>query len=155
MIAEIHRPVAIFIDDLDRCDAEYVIELLQAIQTVYADVPVLYVVAADRDWIVSAYDQTYDGFKSDIDRPGQPLGYLFVKKIFQLSVNVPDLDSDYGKSFLQAQLQGPDEDQIDQAEADRIRAEVQAAPSLAAAQQIVESQTTLSRPSASRVAKVS
>ena len=144
MIGEIHRPVAIFIDDLDRCDADYVVELLQAIQTIYVDVPVLYVVAADRDWIVSAYDQSYKGFKSDIDRPGQPLGYLFVKKIFQLSVNVPDLDSDYGKAFLQAQLQTAEEDQIDDAEAARIRAEVQAAPSLQAAQRIVESQTTLS-----------
>lgn len=143
MIAEIHRPVAIFIDDLDRCDADYVIELLQAIQTIYVDVPVLYVVAADRDWIVSAYDQSYKGFKTDIDRPGQPLGYLFVKKIFQLSVNVPDLDSDYGKSFLEAQLQATDEDPIDQAEAARIRAEVQAAPSLQAAQQIIEAQPSL------------
>lgn len=142
MIREIHRPVAIFIDDLDRCDADYVIELLQAIQTIYVDVPVLYVVAADRDWIVSAYDQTYKGFKSDIDQPGQPLGYLFVKKIFQLSVNVPDLDSEYGRSFLLAQLRDTPEDKIDQAEADRIRAQVQAAPSLEATQIIIESQPT-------------
>lgn len=88
---EIKRPVAVFIDDLDRCDADFVVEVLQALQTVYADVPVLYVVAADREWIVSAYNQTYESFKAEISRPGTPLGYLFVKKIFQLSVNLPDL----------------------------------------------------------------
>lgn len=91
VVAEIGKPVAVFIDDLDRCRADFVVELLQGLQTAYADLPVLYVVAADRDWIVSAYNQTFEGFQPEIAKPGQPLGYLFVKKIFQLSVNVPDL----------------------------------------------------------------
>lgn len=90
-IKNIERPVAVFIDDLDRCDGAFVVELLQSLQTAYANVPVLYVVASDRDWIVSAYNQVYKGFKPELSKPGTPLGYLFVKKIFQLSVPVPDL----------------------------------------------------------------
>ncbi|PTX54026.1 KAP-like P-loop domain-containing protein [Litoreibacter ponti] len=91
IITTIERPVAVFIDDLDRCEAGFVVELLQSLQTAYAQVPVLYVVASDREWIVSAYNQVYKDFKPEISKPGAPLGYLFVKKIFQLSVPVPDL----------------------------------------------------------------
>ena len=93
MVRAIGRPVAFCIDDLDRCDAAYVVELLQVLQTIYAEVPVLYVVAADRDWIVSAYGQRYGNFDDDLARPGRSLGHLFLEKIFQLSVTVPDLSS--------------------------------------------------------------
>ena len=33
MVWAVHRPVAVFVDDLDRCDGTYVIELLEGIQT--------------------------------------------------------------------------------------------------------------------------
>lgn len=91
IIKSTERPIAVFIDDLDRCDAQFVVDLLQSLQTAYADVPVLYVVAADRDWIVSAHNQIYKGFKDEISRPEAPLGLLFVKKIFQLPVHIPEL----------------------------------------------------------------
>ena len=104
VIFRMGRPVAIFIDDLDRCDADYVVKLLQAIQNIYADVPVLYVVAADRDWIVSSYSQVYKDFNDDLSEPGRPLGHLFVEKIFQLSVNVPDLGTTTQRRFLEKKL---------------------------------------------------
>ncbi|MEM1235572.1 MAG: P-loop NTPase fold protein [Pseudomonadota bacterium] len=100
VVEDAGRPVAIFIDDLDRCDAPYVVDLLETFQTIYAKVPVLYVVAADRDWIVSAYGQVYKDFGPDISRPGLPLGYLFVEKIFQLSVPLPDLGPDDRETLL-------------------------------------------------------
>ena len=91
MITGSKKPVAVFIDDLDRCDADYVVDVLQVLQTAYSKTPVLYVVAADRDWIVSAYEQKYEKFKTKLDKPGQPMGYLFLKKIFQMSITLPDL----------------------------------------------------------------
>ncbi|MEO0831449.1 MAG: P-loop NTPase fold protein, partial [Pseudomonadota bacterium] len=105
-IRVIGRPVAFCIDDLDRCDADYVVELLQVLQTVYAEVPVLYVIAADRDWLVSAYGQSYQAFDKDLKQPGQSLGDLFLEKIFQLSVTVPDL-SPLDKERYIAALTGP------------------------------------------------
>jgi hypothetical protein len=39
--------VAIFIDDLDRCESAYVVELLEGIQTLFREAPVIFVVAAD------------------------------------------------------------------------------------------------------------
>ena len=55
-------PVAIEIDNLDRCRAEYVVELLEGIQTLLRDpqasrdLPrVAFVVAADREWLCDSY----------------------------------------------------------------------------------------------------
>jgi hypothetical protein len=105
VIKDINRPVAVFIDDLDRCDAKFVVDLLQALQTAYAAVPVLYVVASDRDWIVSAYNQVYKDFQAEVAKPGLPLGFLFVKKIFQLSVSVPDLAENDTEKLTKALLE--------------------------------------------------
>lgn len=96
------RPIAIFIDDLDRCDAAFVVEVLQTIQSIYCDVPVLYVIAADKDWLVSSYEQHYKGFTGHIQYEGQSLGQLFMEKIFQLSVSVPNLSTTMKKSYLQS-----------------------------------------------------
>ncbi|WP_120499059.1 P-loop NTPase fold protein [Roseovarius sp. EL26] len=91
MVGEIGRPVAVFIDDLDRCDAKFVVELLQDIQTLFRRARVLYVVAADRDWICSSYEQIYKSFSEPIAEPGRTLGHMFLEKMFQLSIEVPHL----------------------------------------------------------------
>jgi KAP-like P-loop domain-containing protein/TIR domain-containing protein len=82
-------PVLILVDDLDRCKAPYVVELLEGIQTLFRDVPVTYVVAADRDWLADSYASEYGSFVSVADEPGRPLGYLFLEKTFQLTLSVP------------------------------------------------------------------
>ncbi len=41
----------IFIDDLDRCQGAYVIELLEGIQTLFKAAEVVFIIAADRDWL--------------------------------------------------------------------------------------------------------
>lgn len=94
LVRDIDRPVAVFIDDLDRCNAEFVVELLQTIQTLFRHAKVLYVVAADRDWVCSSYQQMYKTFNDSIGEPGKSLGHLFVEKVFQLSVEVPRLSDD-------------------------------------------------------------
>lgn len=85
----IGRPVAVFIDDLDRCDGKYVVELLEGIQTLFRTAPVTYVVAADRKWICASFQQGYKDFGDDIGEAGRPLGYLFLDKLFQVSASVP------------------------------------------------------------------
>lgn len=94
LVRDIDRPVAVFIDDLDRCNAEFVVELLQTVQTLFRHARVLYVVAADRDWVCASYQQMYKTFNESIGEPGKSLGHLFVEKVFQLSVEVPRLNDD-------------------------------------------------------------
>jgi len=112
LVEEIGYPVAVFIDDLDRCDAQYVVELLQTIQTLFRKARVAYVVAADRNWICSSYEQVFDSFRASIAEPGRPLGHLFLEKIFQLSISVPALPSWTRAAFwdrlvLQREAAGP------------------------------------------------
>lgn len=91
MIRRIRRPVVIFIDDLDRCHSEYVVDLLEGIQTILRHAAVAYVVAADRRWLYDSYRELYKEHDTGNYDPGRPLGHLFLEKSFQLSASVPHL----------------------------------------------------------------
>lgn len=93
LVGAIGRPVAVFIDDIDRCECDYVIELLEGIQTLLRSAPVVYVVAGDRKWICSSFEKRYSDFGGQIGMPGRPLGYLFLDKVFQLSTAIPRLSN--------------------------------------------------------------
>lgn len=108
LIRAIRRPVVVFVDDLDRCDGKYVIELLEGIQTLFRSAPVTYVVAADRKWICSSFDQTYADFGKTIGEPGRPLGYLFLEKVFQVSASVPRLSDEVQRAYWSGLLQSGD-----------------------------------------------
>ena len=91
LVRRLRRPLAVFVDDLDRCRPEYLVDLLEGIQTLFKGVGVAYVVAADRSWIRLSFEQRYESFSKSIAEPGRPLGYLFMEKLFQVSVSVPRL----------------------------------------------------------------
>lgn len=91
LIDGVDRPVCIFIDDLDRCYADFVVDLLEGIQSSFRHEKVTYVVAADKGWIRSAFETRYDTFKDHVGDPAQPLGYLFLEKIFQMSTPIPGM----------------------------------------------------------------
>ena len=99
LVTAIRRPLAVFIDDLDRCEGTYVIALLEGIQTLFRTAPVAYVVAADRKWICSSFEQKYGDFKKTIGEPGRPLGYLFLDKVFQVSASVPRLSDKMRQAY--------------------------------------------------------
>lgn len=105
LVCSIGNPVAIFIDDMDRCQGSYIVELLEGIQTLFIMAPVTYVVAADRHWISASYDQAYNTFASTVEKAGRPLGYLFLEKAFQLSTSVPAMSSVSQVAYWQRLLQ--------------------------------------------------
>jgi hypothetical protein len=93
------KPVVIFVDDLDRCSASYVVEFLEAVQTLVREtlrtpgsMAPHFVVAADGRWIRASYENEYDEFAGVVTYPGRPLGYLFLDKAFQLSTTLPAID---------------------------------------------------------------
>jgi hypothetical protein len=91
------KPIAFFVDDIDRCPAEDVVELLETVQTLVRDaaeadptaMSPCFVIAGDGAWIRNAFEQVYDDFSTEIAQPGRSLGYLFLGKIFQLTLPVP------------------------------------------------------------------
>jgi len=103
------KPILFFIDDLDRCPGGYVVELLEAVQTLVRDDvregdATYFVVAADGSWIRASYEQRYEDFAGSVGEPGRPLGYLFLDKLFQLTVRVPVVSALDQANYLAALL---------------------------------------------------
>lgn len=97
---KINKPVIVFIDDLDRCDRGYLVNLLESIQTLLNHRKVFYVIAADQRWLFAAFEQTYKEFKDSIKEPGKKIGYLFLEKIFQLSMSIPQISDEARAVYL-------------------------------------------------------
>ena len=96
LIRSAGTPVAILVDNLDRCRGEYVVELLEGIQTLFRDstadddLPmVAYIIAADGGWLCESYLNVYEEFKETMKEPGRPFGRAFLDKIFDLSLRIP------------------------------------------------------------------
>lgn len=100
---------AIFIDDLDRCNAQFTVQLLEGIQTLFRDKQVLYIVAGDKHWISTCFENHYEKYNDVVKEPTQKLGYLFLEKAFQLSLRLPnvsgEIKEDYWKYILQIKQQ--------------------------------------------------
>lgn len=115
LVKWINKPVAVFIDDLDRCDARYVVKFLERIQTLFRDASVVYVVAADKRWLRTSYETTYQAFSNSVKEPGIPLGYLFTEKIFQISIPMPAIPEYYKNLYWRRRVKGV-ESETDQIE---------------------------------------
>ena len=109
------RPIAVFVDDLDRCQSDYVVEVLQGIQTLLIDAPITYIVAADRRWLYDSYNKVYSDFESVGQDPGRPLGHLFLEKTFQLAASLPGIPSDVRDEYWRG-LVAPDAGQDEEEE---------------------------------------
>lgn len=119
------KRAVVFIDDLDRCQGSYVIELLEGIQTLFKDAPVVFVIAADRQWLNACYEESYQQFKSLVCEPGKPLGTLFLEKAFQFSTPVPGIPPELKEAYWQHLIQVKEEGAINSAASAREQAKDQ------------------------------
>lgn len=85
------KRVVIFIDDLDRCNSDYVVKLLEGIQTIFRDASVVFMIVADRRWLNACYEDVYEKLKSHVFEPGKPLGTLFLEKAFRFTAPMPGI----------------------------------------------------------------
>ncbi len=93
------KRVAILVDDLDRCQSRYVVDLLEGIQTLFREAPVVFVVAADRSWLNACYEEVYEKFRPQIREPGKPLGTLFLEKAFRFSTPMPGMTGELKEAY--------------------------------------------------------
>jgi hypothetical protein len=94
-----NAPIAVFIDDLDRCHEHYVVALIEGVQSLLRTAPVVYLVASDRRWIETSFEVSYERLSPSVTEPGRPLGHLFLQKVFQLSAGIPPIPSDIAKEY--------------------------------------------------------
>ena len=119
IIKKINRPIVVFIDDLDRCKENYVVEFLEGIHTIFKNLNIIYIVTADQRWIYTSYEKTYDTFNKLNENSGSSLGYLFMDKIFQLLVPLPKLTDLDQRNYLNFVLFNKLENNINQNELDK------------------------------------
>jgi hypothetical protein len=121
-LARTTRDVVLFVDDLDRCEGAYVVDFLEALQTLVRTAPesragrsgranlagVFGFVAADGRWIRASYESKFSGFGSGLD-VGRSIGFLFQEKVFQLHVRLPSISTAARDAYLQTLLsrEGP------------------------------------------------
>jgi hypothetical protein len=81
--------VVVFIDDLDRCLPETVVDTFEAIRLVLGAPRTAFVVAANQTIVESAVDARYPGLRGD----GRPtgIGAQYLEKMLQLKIAVPAL----------------------------------------------------------------
>ncbi|MBO3117500.1 hypothetical protein J4050_12120 [Winogradskyella sp. DF17] len=109
------RQLAIFIDDIDRCDKGFIVQLLEGIQTLFKDKRVLYIVAGDKNWISTSFGNTYEEFKTkSVDK--KQLGEFFIQKAFQLSFRLPNISEESKQNYWNHILGLKDEGEKDKIE---------------------------------------
>jgi hypothetical protein len=97
LVRSADRPIALVIDNLDRCRAEYVVELLEGLQTLLRNPEarmdsarlVAVLVPAERTWLCESYLQVYKEFREAMHQPGRPFGLAFVDRVFDLALRLP------------------------------------------------------------------
>jgi KAP family P-loop domain len=113
IVRTIRHPVAILVDDLDRCQPEYVVQLLEGIQTLFIEAPVAYVVAADGKWLADAFSTVYGIDETSETRGASPtgrsLGSLYLDKAFQQTFRLARIPDDVRARFWNGLLSRPGE----------------------------------------------
>ncbi len=90
LVSSADRPIAVFIDDLDRCQPSYVVALLEASRRSLLKIrsrTSLPPTGVGFAVLATAYDELRDA----VDTPGRTLGYLFLEKTFQISMEIPPM----------------------------------------------------------------
>ncbi|MDO9562892.1 MAG: P-loop NTPase fold protein, partial [Bradyrhizobium sp.] len=88
------KRIIVYIDDLDRCSEQHVVQVLQAIQLLLAFDLFVVVVAVDARWLHRAVGQVYSGQLAQPDQPAQSASATvadYLEKIFQLPIWMPSI----------------------------------------------------------------
>jgi hypothetical protein len=99
--------VALFIDDLDRCPPQRVVEVLEATQLLVKTRLFVIVVALDVRFVSRALESVYGGVLS---RHGAPSGLDFIEKIIQIPYRVRAIDPPGFGQYLRGQVAIGDDD---------------------------------------------
>jgi hypothetical protein len=95
--------IVLYIDDLDRCEAKKVVEVLQAVHLLLSFPLFVVVVAVDARWVSRALKDHYPGLLAD-DAAARESGgarpYDYLEKIFQIPYWVRPMDRESAQTFV-------------------------------------------------------
>lgn len=100
----VRRPVLVVVDDLDRCQPGFVVDLVRGIQTILRSTRVVFLILGDRDWIERAFESHHASMASVDVGPEQTFGARFVEKAIQMSFILPAVGRDSQESYVRRVL---------------------------------------------------
>ena len=92
--------VVLYIDDLDRCPPDRVVEVLESVQLLLNTKLFIVVLGIDDRYIARALEQVYEGV---LKRGGKPSGLDYLEKIIQIPYRMRPISSSQIDSYLRAQ----------------------------------------------------
>jgi hypothetical protein len=102
----LNRPIIVIVDDLDRCNAKFVTELVRGMQTILASPRVVYMLLGDRDWIEQAFAEVNKEMKAIDVGAEHSFGGRFVEKAIQLSMVLPAMTGEVREGYVEFLLTG-------------------------------------------------
>ena len=93
--------VVVYIDDLDRCPPDRVVQVLEAVQLLVKTPLFIAVLAIDERYITRALEKFYEGVLS---RRGRPSGTDYLEKIIQLPYRVRPIMANTLETYLRSQV---------------------------------------------------
>jgi hypothetical protein len=109
LVRSLKRPVVVVVDDIDRCKPDFVVALLQGIQTILKSPRVIFVLLGDRDWIENAYASVHKTMAAIEVGPEHTFGGRFVEKSIQLSLVLPEITPAVKTGYVRSTLGAPRE----------------------------------------------
>lgn len=107
-VEQLDEPVLVVVDDLDRCEPKYVVELVRGMLTFFRSPRVVFLLLGDKDWIETAFAKVHKDM-AEVHRDSQiTFGGRFAEKAIQLSFILPEADPASRNAYLTALL-APDE----------------------------------------------
>ena len=94
--------VVLFIDDLDRCPPEKVVEVLEAAQLLVKTQLFVIVIAIDVRYVTRALENQYQGV---LIRSGEPSGLDYIEKIIQIPYRVRSVSEPGVRKFMRSQME--------------------------------------------------
>ena len=95
--------ILILIDDLDRCEPEKAVEVLQAVNLLLNFKSFIVCLGIDARIVTGAIEKHYDGL---LGRTGAS-GYEYLDKIVQIPFRIPEPNPEEVKAFINSQLGDP------------------------------------------------
>ena len=91
-LQKMEKPVVVFIDDLDRLESREIFEVLRLVRNTGDLCNIIYIVAYDKDYLISALSKKNEIFNSSD----------YIEKIFPLELHLPKIENSYLSTvFLQ------------------------------------------------------
>lgn len=98
--------IVLYIDDLDRCQPDRVVEVLQAVHLLLSFRLFVVFVAVDVRWVSKALNATYSKMLGKTGGDGGATAHDYLEKIFQVPYWVRPLDGDGSETFMENRLKG-------------------------------------------------